>query len=350
MIVKNDTSAIQNAISIKHFTKEGMNGVCHPKDLILLEPMAQKKRMIEAILRNYIPNRTFTSSTFAPDMRECIIGKFKIRDQDYLVIDSHLFFNEYFETFARDSAGTKHAINYNNFLGGYRPVDFWREFVNLRGKSEKEIEAFNKNASRTFVSKKVKFAGMDYTFVAHNPKDLEEADKISENLAKSKAGEIKIEQFADLISSGSSDAVDKIVQGKETLSDVVETLNGFFKGKMANDSVDDWHVEAEKLVGYRKHDCDTSSKIVVNALRKKGFPANMLVVEGPMKDNKTQIGHAWAEVYIPSKDVILTIDFSDPSRNYIFKADSRQKMKYMFDKYGSKTRPFQMTFSQAFDL
>ncbi len=355
-ILTTDITIIDGCPHIKHFTNESINGITYPKDLVLLPPRMQKRDLLENTIQKIPVNRTFANAANFPQITNCIIGKFNSGNTEYVVADGYLLFREHFEAAERDHATLqKSSINYYDFQMGYRPVELWREYVNLRGKNEKEIEAFHKNNVQNladFKSKKVKLGNLEFCYVAAGDAELSQAEKTAEIISNA-TGEGIGKNFADLVLTGKSEKLENLVKGKEKLSDVLGALNEFFKGKMVNGGIDDWHIPIDKLMDYKKHDCDTSAKIAANALRAKGFPANIMFVGGARWDDpRTPIGHFWTEIYLPKENVVVSFDLNDPSRNYIFKADSKQKMKYLFDKYGKQRNGeiFQLTFSQAFDL
>jgi len=332
--------------SIKHQTEETTEGIPFPKDLVLI-PNKNPYASIES-LEKVKKNQTFLQAHEFPKIRDQIIGRITIDGQEYVVLDTYLFSKEKYENMF---ASPRRIIRYDDFVCG--EVDLWREYFNLRGKEEKEIDAFHaKNGA--LLRTPVKLGGRNFTYVHYGDETADQIKERVERLQKAASEKIDEKLFGDYLVSGDEKTLDAVFDKKETLGEIIETLDSAFRNKTTREKdIKGWNIPLKQLIRYRQLDCDTGGKIALHALRNKGFPANFVFTyTKPILAREPSEWHAWVEVYVPDENIVVAFDANNPDRNYIFKADSKEKMDYTFDDMVSSKSGyvFQIPLNMAFDL
>jgi hypothetical protein len=335
--------------TIKHSTNEAVDGIKFPKDLIFLQLRRAETKVAE--LDSMKKNQMFLKSHNFPRLDAQIIGKIKQGEEEYIVLDSYLFSKEMYESSPGAIPGAE--ANYNAFISGR--IDLTREYFNLRGKTEEEIKSFSSKTGK-LLETKVQIAGRKFSYMHYKEETGKQITDLVKKIESETSKTTDAKLFSDYLAQGNADPIAKKLgtDSADSLGGIIAVLDTFFKKKLANNQdIDGWETPLEKLIDYKKFDCDTGTKIAVNAFRSRGFAANFaLTYTKPMKKDSNWEWHAWTEVYVPQENTIVVFDVNNPDRNYIFKADSKEKMDYVFDYYVAKKSKIvmQMNLNGAFDL
>lgn len=292
---------------IKHPTNERVNGRNLPKDLILAESPRRLAGMKKHLSQMY-------ASFDFPRLEEQVVGWYEHDRTRYLVIDSHLMFI------------------------GKLGTEGLREYYCLRGRDEQYAKRFNEQ-KRIFQKTPARLGGRNFFLIYSDAQELRELSRLLPQMenATGNAGQ----EYADMTAvNPSSPTLNKLMENKNGLGEIIRTLDQFFRGKANHIEIPSAPESLEKTVQRKFFDCEFGSKVAANAFRMKGFAANAVrgskgrIVEIPLGvDHRSHKGHIWTEVYLPKMDVVIVFDVNNPQRNYIFKPD-RQKMDYEFDSYG----------------
>jgi hypothetical protein len=299
---------------IRYATKQQTSVLGMPRDLLFV-----RKRFMDKIDKSIEPGPRYVARLLQqPALSNSIIGWYDGMGEKLIVIDTCLGPLPRFD-------GEERAQWIRRYLAEPLPKHDYkdRKWVKEEDAKDDTIGDYKVRefSDGKFYLKKTMIGNKEFWYVENDLDTLKKNWDFVQKIGDLKSSDLATkgwEMYTE--TSGKCEKLNELIKDDQTIGQIVARFVDFL-GSCKYYWADSWGwLPLDYMMESEKFDCDSSAKIVINALRLKGFPCSLGI----------QPGHGWTECYLPGTGFVIAIDMT-AGNSKIYRA-TNEMLAYEFDK------------------
>lgn len=290
---------------LRYLTERKTGNWVWPRDLLLVRPESMDK------IDDFIQAQPLYLKDMMnlPPLSKSVIGYVDMAGHKLIAIDTSLLVAPVIMTWV-DQDGKR----LEQKVGGYlevRPylvdVDKQQARGDTKLVEKKEIDhptlgkiQYEKFNDREYYIMPVSFGGKTFQYVTKSLEEMERDIDLVRSLPNLRGGDVGNAGWEPLLVYVRLPALESLLQDADTFGDILSVMTSFYYGTKHYVADTLITLPASYLLADDEYDCDSSAKMVINAMRMRGFPTNEAGAPG----------HGWSTVYFPKQGLVVDVDLT----------------------------------------